>query len=165
MKLSILLGVLLIALLTVPATVSAGTTTAFSGTIPSGTTIMVSPSTIDLGTISPPYTYDGLGVSVNTSTYDTLNWVLKAEDTTPGSTSKGYMYSASPVRSLTNPFEIYDYTLSTPAYQPIGTSTYTWYTGVGTGWTNVSAFFHQEVTRNDLSGAYSMIVTFTWVSA
>jgi hypothetical protein len=36
---------------------------------------------------------------------------------------------------------------------------------VGTGSTNVSAKFQQEVTRNDLAGSYNMVVTFTWVAA
>jgi hypothetical protein len=165
MKLSILLGLCVLALLAVPASVSAGAMTAFSGTIPSGTTITVTPDSIGLGTITPPYVYEGLEVNVTVLTYDSLSWALKAEDTS-GSPSKGFMYSSSPTaRTLTNPFQIYDYTLSTPAYQPLGTDQYTWYSGTGTGSTDVKSFFKQEITRNDLSGAYAITVTFTWVSA
>ena len=165
MKSYLLPGVLVLALLAVPMAAAAGTTTAFSGTIPSGTTITVSPSTISLGTIAPPVIYEGLAVSVNTSNFDSLDWVLKAQDTTPASTTKGFMYSAAPVRNLTNQFQIWDFTLGSPAYQAIGPGTYTWYNGHGSGWTNLTALFRQEITREDLAGAYSLIVTFTWVSA
>jgi hypothetical protein len=154
-----------LALLTLPVAALAGTTTTFSGTIPTGTTVSVVPSTISLGTIQPPVTYDPLQVYVNVTTYESVNWVLKAQDTTPGSTSKGFLYSTIPVRNLTTPFRLWDFTLPAPAYQPLGSGIYTWYSGVGTGSTNVSAKFQQEVTRNDLAGSYNMVVTFTWVAA
>jgi len=164
-KQSIRQAVIVLALLTLPVVALAGTTTTFSGTIPTGTTVTVVPNTITLGTITPPATFDPLQVYVNVTTYDSVYWSLKAQDTTPASTTKGFMYSTSPVRNLTSPFEIWDFTLGSPAYQPLGTGIYTFYNGQGTGSTNVSARFRQDVTRNDLFGAYNMIVTFTWVSA
>lgn len=156
---------IVLVLLTLPVAALAGTTATFSGTIPSGTTISVAPSTISLGTIQPPVTYDPLQVYVNVTTYESVNWVLKAQDSTPGSTSKGFFYSTTPVRNLTTSFKLWDFTLVTPAYQPLGAGIYTWYNGVGTGITNVSTKFQQEVTRNDLSGSFNMVVTFTWVAA
>jgi hypothetical protein len=164
-KQSIRQAVIILALLTLPVAALAGTTTTFSGSIPTGTTVAVVPNTITLGTITPPVTFDPLQVYVNVTTYDSVSWSLKAQDTTPSSTTKGFMYSTSPVRNLTSPFQIWDFTLGTPAYEPLGTGIYTFYNGQGTGSTNVSARFRQDVTRNDLSGAYNMIVTFTWVSA
>jgi len=156
---------LVLALLALPGAAFAGTTTTFSGTIPTGTTVSVVPNTIALGTIQPPVTYDGLQVYVNVTTYESVFWTLKAQDTTPGSSAKGFLYSTTPVRNLTTPFRIWDYTQGTPSYQPLGPGIHLWYTGEGTGSTNVSAKFQQEITRNDLSGSYNMVVTFTWVAA
>jgi hypothetical protein len=159
-------AVLFLALLTIPAAVAAATSTTFTGTIPSGTTISVNPTTIPLGTIQVPHTYDGLSVTVTVTTGDSVNWNLQAQDTTSGSTARGFMYSATPVaRNLTSPFKIWDYTLTTPVYQPLGPGVYTWYNGHGTGTTTVNALFRQEVTTNDLAGSYSTVVTFTWVAA
>ena len=164
-KQSLRQAVLLLALLSLPAAAMAGTTTTFSGTIPTGTTVSVVPNTITLGTITPPATYDSLQVYVNVTTYESVYWTLKAQDSTPGSTAKGFLYSTTPVRNLTVPFRLWDYTLGTPGYQPLGAGIYTWYTGQGSGSTNVTARFQQEVTRNDLAGSYNMVVTFTWVAA
>jgi hypothetical protein len=156
-------AVLFLALLAIPAAVAAATSTTFTGTIPTGTTISVNTTAVPLGTIQVPRTYDGLAVSVTVTTGDSVNWNLQAQDTTTGSTARGFMYSGA--RNLTSPFKIWDYTLATPVYQPLGPGVYTWYNGHGTGTTSVNALFRQEVTPNDLGGNYLMTVTFTWVAA
>ena len=55
----------------------------------------------------------------------------------------------------------WDYTLSTPAFRNIGTGAGVWFHGTDSGKSTVTARFRQDTTRSDLSGAYSLVVTFT----
>lgn len=164
MKTLALSGLLVLALLAIPAAVAAGSTATISGTIPSGTTITVTPATMSLGTVMPPRVFDGLTVAVNLTTGEMVNWRLLAQDLT-GSGSPGFMYSSANGRYLTQPFKIKDLTLTPNAYVPLNTGPVTWYNGVGTGITNVNALFHQDIERTDLSGSYQIVVTFTSVAA
>jgi hypothetical protein len=164
MKICILLGVLVLALLAMPAAVAAADSTTFSGTIPGGTTINVNPASISLGTIQVPHSYTGLAVTITVTSYDYVNWDLQSQDTTPGTSSPGYMTSTVPTaRTLTAPFRIRDFTLSPVAYRPLGPDASTFYNGHASGTTTVNALFAQDIMTTDLAGTYTIVVTILFV--
>jgi hypothetical protein len=144
--------------------VAAAESTTFSGTIPGGTTINVNPASISLGTIQVPHSYTGLAVTITVTSYDYVNWDLQSQDTTPGTSSPGYMTSTVPTaRTLTAPFRIRDFTLSPVAYRPLGPDASTFYNGHASGTTTVNALFAQDIMTTDLAGTYTIIVTVLFV--
>jgi hypothetical protein len=105
-----------------------------------------------------PATYT-TNVTVTVQAQGVANWYLRAEDTTPGTGAKGFLYRYTPPGNLTAPFRIWDFTI--PGFRPIGTGSDIFYSSTKPGKSTVETPFMQETGRTDLSGSYTLLVAFT----
>jgi hypothetical protein len=127
-----------------------------------GIDVSVNPATVSFGGARmavPGYHQANVTVTVQAS--GVKDWFLRAEDTTPGNPSKGFLYSFSPARNLSSSLMIWDFTLIPPGFRPLGTGNDVFYVSDKGGKTTVDALFMQEATTMDRSGTYTLIVTFT----
>jgi hypothetical protein len=130
---------------------------------PSGISISVNPVIAifgGTGGMRIPGSYQS-PVTVTVQVRGVQNWYLRAEDTSPGTPSKGFLYCAAPPRNLTTPLGIWDFTLPTPGFRNLGRGNTIFFSSQKPGKTTVDARFMQNTTVKDLSCTYSMVVTFT----
>jgi len=100
-------------------------------------------------------------VNVTVQAQGVKDWFLRAEDTTAGTTHKGFLSSTSPARNLSRPLEIWDFTLVPERFRAVGTGNSIWYSSTKPGKSEVITRFRQGTATDDLYGVYSMTVSFT----
>jgi hypothetical protein len=166
MRKSLLLGLLALTLLVIPGVVSAQPVTnneIISGTVPSRIEILLSPTTIDYGTMSPDNFVEA-STTVTVTAYATT-WDVKISDESL-SPLKGHMRQFSPYP----PYPPYPLPVMLFNSMRVATCSGCDYHNLETNWDDFMdqngppsqmAFFNQTVAHDDPAGSYSITATFT----
>ncbi|MDD1670876.1 MAG: hypothetical protein LUQ67_06155 [Methanomicrobiales archaeon] len=169
MKKYLIWGVLLVALLVVPAAaVLAPNEAQVVGSIDSLFAVTVTPQSLDLQTMLIGSCYDNANAGLKfTATVDNTlepNWKLQVADDVSGSTHPGHMVDGNTAKFLTNAMQVYKTWI--PAWEDItGTqATYSINSGTGTGM-QIETDLTQCVVNTDVAGDYGIILDVKLVAA